>query len=252
MKTILFGDRPFETELIIFDKDGTLTDFRKTWFAILEKRIEIILRETRLNCTEEEFRKTVYQTYGISGQHIDPYGPFPYTPPWEDEIVFATILYRMGVPWQEGKNIARYSTQKAEQELDRGRCTQLIDGVKGVLERLKKSGILMSLATADLTDITADILKHTGIYDLFDFIIGADKTENNKPHPEMILKTLDALNVDGRSTAFVGDAVTDMQMAKSASLGLVVGVVDGGVARPEDLKKDADVVLSSVREIRVM
>ena len=41
MKTVIFGDRPFETELIIFDKDGTLTDFRKTWFPILEKRLDI-------------------------------------------------------------------------------------------------------------------------------------------------------------------------------------------------------------------
>jgi len=252
MKTVLFGDRPFETELVIFDKDGTLTDFRKTWFAILDKRMEIILREIKLNCTEEEFRKTVYQTYGISGRYIDPYGPFPYTPPWEDEIVFATILYRLGVPWQEGKNIARYSTQKAEEELDRGSCTELIDGVKDVLERLHKSGILISLATADLTDIATDVLKHTGIYDLFNFVIGADKTENNKPHPEMIFKTLEALKIEGQSTAFVGDAITDMQMAKSADLGLVVGVVDGGVARPEDLKKDADVVLNSVHEIRVL
>ncbi len=252
MKTVLFGDRPFETELVIFDKDGTLTDFRKTWFAILEKRIQIILREIRLNCTEEEFRKVVYQTYGISGQHIDPYGPFPYTPPWEDEIVFATILYRLGVPWQGGKNIARYSTKKAEEELDRGRYTELLDGAKDVLEGLKKTGILISLATADLTHIAMDVLKHTGVYDLFDFAIGADMVENDKPHPEMIFKTLEALKVDGRSTAFVGDAITDMQMAKSASLGLVVGVVDGGVASPEDLKKDADVVLNSVREIRVV
>jgi len=252
MKTVLFGDRPFETELIIFDKDGTLTDFRKTWFAILEKRIEIILREMKFDCTEEEFRKTVYQTYGISGQYIDPYGPFPYTPPWEDEIVFATILYRLGVPWQKGKDIARYSTKKAEEELDRGRCTELIDGVKDVLEKLKKGGILISLATADMTHIATDVLKNTGVYDLFDFVIGADKAQNNKPHPEMIFKTLDALKVDGRSTAFVGDAITDMQMAKSANIGLVVGVVEGGVARPEDLKKDADVVIGSVRDIRVV
>jgi len=252
MKTVIFGKRLFETELIIFDKDGTLTDFKKTWIPILEKRIEIILKMVRIELPEKEIRNRIYATFGINGQSIDPYGPFPYTPPWEDEIIFATVLYKMGVPWQKGKAAARCSFKKAEKELDRGKYTELYQGVQGILKNLKANGILISLATADLTDIANDVLKHTGVDDLFDYVIGADMVDIDKPNPEMVNKILGALKVDKKKAVLVGDSIADMEMGKNAGLGLVVGVTEAGVAVKKVLEKDADVVISSVREIRVV
>ena len=65
MKEVIFGRRPFDTELIIFDKDGTLTDFRKTWFPILEKRLQILTRKLGLQEMEREFRNLTYRRFGI-------------------------------------------------------------------------------------------------------------------------------------------------------------------------------------------
>ncbi len=252
MKAVVFGNRIFEPELIIFDKDGTLTDFKKTWLPILEKRIEIILKQVKFNHTEKVIRERIYKTFGIKGDRIDPYGPFPYTPPLEDEIIFATVLYELGVPWERGKMIARTSLVQAEEEIDRIRITELYDGVKEVLVSLKKCGILLTLATADLTDIANDTLKRIGIYDLFDYVIGTDMVEKNKPDPEMILKILDSLDVKNENSVLVGDSITDMEMGRRAKIGLVVGVTEGGIASQKDLQKDADVVINSVREIRVV
>jgi phosphoglycolate phosphatase len=252
MKAVVFGKRIFEPDLIIFDKDGTLTDFKKTWLPILEKRIDIILEQTTFNHTERAIRERIHKTFGIKGDRIDPYGPFPYTPPLEDEIIFATVLYELGVPWEKGKMIARTSLVQAEEEIDRVKITQLYHGVKDVLVNLKRCGILLTLATADLTDIANDTLKKIGIYDLFDYVIGTDMVEKNKPNPEMISKILDALGVKKGSSVMVGDTITDMEMGRRANIGLVVGVTEGGIASQLDLQNDADVVLSSVREIRVV
>ena len=252
MKTVQFGSRLFEPELIIFDKDGTLTDFKKTWIPIFEKRIELILRRLGINNLPDKIMADLYKTYGICGQDVDAYGPFPYSTPWEDEIIFSTVLYKFGIPWQKAKNTARYCIEKAEELLDRIKITELYYGVTEVLEELRGSGILLSLATADRSSIAADILKFLKIYDLFDDIVGADMVENDKPDPEMIHKTVNALNVDIKKTVLVGDSIIDMEMGKRAKMGLVVGVLEGGVALKKDLAQDADVIISSVRDIKLI
>ncbi len=252
MKKVRFGKRPFESELIIFDKDGTLTDFKKTWLTILDKRIAIILDELKIGYPAERVKVEMYRAFGIYNDFIDPYGPFPYTPPFEDKIIFTTVLYSLGVPWQKAKNVASISIEKAENLEERMQCTELYDGVREVLEGLHNNDILISIATADLTEIANNILHSLGIYNLFDYVIGADMVERDKPDPEMIYKTVNTLNVDRNRVAFVGDTITDMEMGKRAGIGLVVGVLEGEVARKSDLEKDADVVINSVREIKVL
>ena len=252
MKTVIFGNRPFETELIIFDKDGTLTDFRKTWFPILEKRLDILVEKLQLRNRQEAFRKTTYKRFGISGDHIDPYGPFPYTPPHEDEVIFATVLYDFGIPYEKGKREARASVIEAEVEIDRTRLSVLYNGVEDLLRELHAGGVLLTLATADLTDIASSTLKHLGIFDLFDYVVGADMVTHNKPHPEMVEKTLEALSIASLKTALVGDSIVDMQMGKAAGIGLTAGVTESGIATRHDLSCHSDVVLDSVRDIRLM
>jgi phosphoglycolate phosphatase len=91
-----------------------------------------------------------------------------------------------------------------------------------------------------------------GIFDLFDFVVGADMVTHNKPHPEMIEKTLHVLNIDTQKAVLVGDSIVDMQMGEAAEIGLVVGVLEGGIAAKKDLDGHSDVVIDSVRNIRVL
>jgi phosphoglycolate phosphatase len=252
MKEVIFGRRPFDTELIIFDKDGTLTDFRKTWFPILEKRLQILTRRLELQKREREFRNLTYRRFGIDGERVDPYGPFPYTPPHEDEVIFATILYELGVPYEKGKMAARESVSAAESEIDRIAISMLYEGVHEVLQQLHRGGLLLALATADLTEIAVETLRRLGIYGLFDFVVGADMVSHNKPHPEMIEKTLEALHIDREMTCMVGDSIVDTEMGRRAGVGLVVGVTESGIAASGDLSRHADTVISSVRDIRLL
>ncbi len=252
MSLIRFGERVFEAELVIFDKDGTLTDFRKTWIPIIDKRLEIILSEIDTTFHPERIRAYAYEVFGIFNDYIDPYGPFPYSTPWEDEIIFGTILYRFGIPWQKAKDVARFAIDKAEEELDRAKFAVLYNGVRKVLEDLRKARVFIALATADITEIAVDTLKHVGIFDLFDFVVGADMVENDKPNPDMIDKTVQVLNVDKKKAVMVGDSITDMEMGKRAGVGLVVGVLEGGIAAKEDLLKFGDEVINSVRDIEVL
>jgi phosphoglycolate phosphatase len=251
MRTVQFGERLFECELVIFDKDGTLIDFKKTWIPIFQKRLQFVMENLPTDLDTAKIAYELYRLYGIQGQNVDPYGPLPYSTEWEDEIVFASVLYKYGLPWQKAKETALGAIQKTEKMLDREKITELYDGVSDLLVHLRRNGVFIGMATADFIDVTIRILKHLEIFDLFDYVTGADMVEHAKPDPEMVHKTIDALNVSGKHTALVGDSVLDMEMGRRADIGLVVGVLEGGVALDADLKKDADVVIGSIRDIKV-
>ena len=250
MKKVKFGSRVFEPELIIFDKDGTLTDFRKAWVPVLDKRIELIyeqLKEKLQKKSIKTLKREIYKIFGILEDRIDAHGPFPYSPPWEDEIIISTVLYKFGIPYYEAKSATHHAVVKADALLNRADFTVLYRGVRETLAELRKNRIKLTVATADLTETACDILKSQNIYALFDYIIGADQVENDKPDPEMIFKTAEAMDVDLKNIVMVGDSIVDMEMGRRAVVGLVVGVLEGGVATRKDLEKDADVVIDSVR-----
>jgi phosphoglycolate phosphatase len=251
MKRVRFGTKSFAPELIVFDKDGTLIDFKSTWLPVLKKRIEIVLEAIDNEHDRDAITGEIYRTFGVDGQEVDPYGPLVYTSLREDETIVATILYRYGTPWEEAKKIAHHSASGADRLTDRAAGAKLLDGVKETLESIRNSGIALALATADLSERAHEILQNTKINGLFDIVIGSDNVERDKPDEEMIVKAYSSLEVTPEKVAYVGDTVTDMEMGKRAGVGLVVGVTGGGVTPREELEKFTDVVIESLRDIAV-
>jgi phosphoglycolate phosphatase len=250
MANVKFGTRVFETELIIFDKDGTLTDFSTSWIPLFKKRVEIIIELAGLAEKSRALERQLSQAFGMEGNKVDPYGPYPYTTPWEDEVIITTVLYRHGMHWHKAKEIAKRGIEEAEKLFDRARVTKLHPGVREILEGLKnRGGIKLSVATSDVHSITVETLRNCGIDSLLDYIVCADMVEREKPDPEMVEKTLDALGVGREKTVLVGDSIVDMEMGKRARLGLVAGVLEGGVADEKALSRNADLIIGSVRDI---
>jgi phosphoglycolate phosphatase len=75
--------------------------------------------------------------------------------------------------------------------------------------------------------------------------------KEDKPHPEMLLTVIDRVGTSAEKTAFVGDTITDMEMGKKAGVGLVVGAIEGGITPREYIAELADVVIDTVKDIRV-
>jgi len=256
MTKVSFGTHTFKTDLIIFDKDGTLIDFKSTWLPVLEKRITLILERIGSDYPVDRIKEELYRVHGVTNGDgrpctIDPHGPFAHSSLREDEVLVSGALYRHGIPWRLAKQIARETAHDTEKVLDRPKFARIIPGVKETLTELKQSGVSLAVATADITAIAVDTLSHLAIDVLFDIVIGSDMVKKDKPDPEMLLKVVDRIDTRVEKTAFVGDTVTDMEMGKKARVGLVVGAVLGGITPREYIAELADVVIDTVSDIRV-
>lgn len=102
-------------------------------------------------------------------------------------------------------------------------CVQnpyLYDGVKDMLHELVNSGVKVSVATNAPTPFALRMLKHLGVDNLFDVIIGADKVSASKPSPEMLQRILDFYNFDKNTHKawMVGDNSKDMLSAEFAGI----------------------------------
>ncbi len=95
------------------------------------------------------------------------------------------------------------------------------EGVRESLEKLKEHGIVLGIVTSRLLPSLVSYLEFTGLSDFFSVIITPEITEKHKPHPEPVLTAMEKLKALPEKTAFVGDAVFDMQAGQSAGVATV-------------------------------
>ncbi|MFD0712206.1 HAD-IA family hydrolase [Paenibacillus sp. GCM10027626] len=90
--------------------------------------------------------------------------------------------------------------------------------VQEVLAELLAAGYQIGIVTTKMRLTTERGLHFTGLYDLVTprGIITIDEVEHPKPHPQPVLKAMQALGADPDSTVMVGDSVVDIQAALAA------------------------------------
>jgi len=132
---------------------------------------------------------------------------------------------------REHRNLAKlfYGTEIYEEQ-DRelfeahyhGQCVQnvaLYEGIKESLYALKSKEVLLSVATNAPTKFACRMLEHCGVFDTFDFIVGADKVAKPKPDKEMLELILKGYGYQKEHRALmIGDNSKDMQAASQAGI----------------------------------
>jgi phosphoglycolate phosphatase len=237
--------------LIIFDKDGTLIDFTATWVPLIHKRVSFLLKALGRN--DQELGAFLLKSWGIdppSGK-IDPRGPCPVSPR-SDEIIIGTMaLYQRGYPWDEAKQWVAQAFDEADADGDWREKVVPVRGIQTFLFQLREHGFRTALATNDERKDTEAILSHLAMDGLFDIVLCAGEVNPPKPHPETILTVCRQLGIDPKEAAMVGDSVTDMMMGKRAGVALTIGILEGGVTPREELEKVADLIVDSIRDLKI-
>ncbi len=124
------------------------------------------------------------------------------------------------------KWFSEYHTKNHEKEL------VLYDGIKALLEKLKAREYALAVATNAYRGSTIESLSHFGIYDYFDTIACYDDVPEGKPHPDMLYKILNELNISANKSLFIGDGPRDEIASKRANIPYIM--VDWGFTEYKD------------------
>lgn len=96
-------------------------------------------------------------------------------------------------------------------------------GMAELISGLKARGIRVGVFTSGVTQAAHIRLRHAGLLDLFEAVIGGDQVTQYKPHPEGLLHLLKQFAVDPEAALFIGDSPLDIQAGRAA------GTVTAGV-----------------------
>jgi phosphoglycolate phosphatase len=222
---------------ILFDKDGTLVDFQKTWFAIGDLmalqaaegdrgRANALLELAGYDFANERFKADSVFAAGTNAEIVALW--YPHASDDERQVITT------------GFNIITAQAGAA--------ASVPLPGSKDAIAALHGSGFRLGVATNDSTSGAEQTLLALGIAQMFDAAYGYDAVANPKPAPDAIHAFADLTGLKPSEIAMVGDNRHDLEMARAGGAGLVVAVLSGTGTR-ETLAPMADVILNSVADL---
>lgn len=113
--------------------------------------------------------------------------------------------------------VSRYHVLFRDMVLPKAR-ELVFPGVAAGLARLRKSGILLAVATSKIYSVADALLRAASMRDEFDLVVGCDRAARPKPHPDMGLFIMNELGASAADTVMVGDATHDIRMARAAGI----------------------------------
>lgn len=222
---------------VLFDKDGTLIDFNKTWFGI------IMSLANRSAPDDAEAARALVASGGydwaaqrfVGGSVVAAGTVADLVDLWHPELLAED-------------RTARIQSFDAVAVTQGSQSATGIHGLSDALHALKAQGLLLGIATNDSeagARATADALSLTA---LFHTIIGYDSVPQPKPFPDQLHLFARQTGLPPSAIAMVGDNLHDLEMAHAAGAGLAIGVLSGNSTRAE-LAARADVIVDSVADL---
>jgi phosphoglycolate phosphatase len=218
-----------DLKAILFDKDGTLFDFRKSWGQWAASLLAHLTTDPA-----EQQRLGAAIGYDLHGQIFAPDSPVVAATPSEIAAVLAPHYAALTADQLE----IRMNTLAAE--------AQMIPAVPlaPLLAQLRARPLKLGVATNDTAAPAHAHLAQAGIAGFFDLVLGCDSGFGSKPHPGMLLAFANHTGLAPAQIAMVGDSTHDLHAARAAGM-IAVGVLTGIAGRAE-LAPHADVLLPDI------
>jgi len=256
MALLEIGRLPFDADLVVFDKDGTLIDFEFMWGRLAAAWVGRLTADADNEAQPFDklrtLRRELYRSMGYDPQQqrTEPQSPLAIAATSQLQTIVAAVLYRHGIPWPEAEDRARSAFRQTAADLPLADLIRPTGDVAGLLQRLQTAGVRVAVITTDHRAETEETLRIMGIAHLVDHLVCGDDDLPPKPAPDTLLAACDKLEMEPARVVVVGDTVADLLMARRAGAGLKVAVLTG-VGDPALLRTHADVVLHSIDEIAV-
>lgn len=214
---------------VIFDKDGTIFDFRRSWGAWSAQLLAELARDA-------SHAQAMAQAIGYDLTTGDFAFDSPVIAATTGEIAADLLHFLPGV--EHHALTARMNALAVRAPM------VAAAPLAPLLTDLRGRGLRLGLATNDAEGPARAHLSNHGIAELFDFIAGFDSGYGGKPAPGQLLAFAAQTGLDPARVVMVGDSRHDMEAGRAA--GMRVVAVLTGIATAADLAPHADVVLPDI------
>lgn len=244
MAILKAGDREFDVDVVVFDKDGLLFDSLHFWKCLAQARIRALSQLAGSDAVRQWCRQ-----FGICEEDglivsVNPNGIFALASPQEEVVITASILLsHFGGDWAECRRHAADLYDRSDREFDLAGGLLPKQGFPGIFARLQEAGITYGIATSDDLERTRRSLDHFGLSGGQAFIVTPVDVERGKPYPDMLELVARRTGADPGRIAMIGDSFVDVQMARNAgSIG--IGIPDDPKTHEKMLPFADSIVLS--------
>ncbi|WP_298957134.1 HAD family hydrolase [uncultured Methylobacterium sp.] len=221
---------------VLFDKDGTLLDYRRTW--------EPINREAATLAAggDPVLARRLLAAGGMDPDSGETAGDSVLAAGSTDEIARAWIA--------AGAAFAPEALTRALDDLFTRRAADAVPAadLDALFGALAGAGLVIGVASSDGEAAVRAMLRRFGLDGVVAFVAGYDSGHGTKPGPGMLLAFARATGLSPSRIAVVGDNLHDIAMARAGGAGLAVGVLTG-TGRRASLAAAADHCLGSVADL---
>jgi phosphoglycolate phosphatase len=214
---------------IVFDKDGTLFDFRRSWGGWAGRVLAQL-------ATDADHAQELAQAIGFNAETGDFAPDSPVIAATAVEIA-AALLPHLSDMTQSA--LAARLNAMAETAV----MAEAVP-LRPVLMQLREMGLRLGVATNDTEAPARAHLAAHGVDGLFDFIAGYDSGHGPKPGPGMLLAFARQTGLDPSRVVMVGDSRHDLEAGTAAGMHRVAVLT--GIAQIDELSPHADAVLPDI------
>ncbi len=217
---------------ILFDKDGTLFDFRKSWGRWASGFLADL-------APDSDRREALAQAIGFlpGSESFHPDSP----------VIAGTVQEVAGamLPHLPGRGLEDLVLQidLSAEGIEMVEATPLLP----LMEGFRRRGLRLGIATNDSERPARQHLKNHQLIDIMDFIAGWDSGFGAKPGPGMCLAFAAQTGLDPARVVMVGDSLHDLTAGRAAGMQTIAVLT--GIADAADLAPHADVVLPDIGAI---
>lgn len=224
---------------ILFDKDGTLLDYVKSWVPVNYELARIAAKG------DEELARTLLQAGGM-----DP--DSGYVAP--DSLLAAgnTVEIATGMVGAGARFTVEELTTLFDSLFARSADYAVpVTDLGAFFAGLHAKGYRLGVASSDNETSIRETAKRFGFDSYLHYVAGYDSGHGVKPEPGMVLGFCAATGLEPHQVAVVGDNNHDMHMGRNAGVGLTVAVLTGTGSR-QSLAAASDHCLSDITELEAV
>ncbi len=224
---------------VLFDKDGTLFDYHRTWRPVNEAAaLEAAGGDAAL----------ADRLLSVAGHD-----------PASGRVAAGSLLAaghtgEIAGAWAQTLGLEASERAALVARLDRvfARLGPVhatpVTELEALFAALRALGLHLGVATSDGERATRAMLAGFVTPGVLSFVAGYDSGHGGKPEPGMVRGFCAATGIGPEAVAVVGDNLHDIRMARAAGCGLAIGVLSGTGSR-EGLAAEADMVMETVEAL---